>query len=49
MIDNHTWKQFSRDQARRERLRYIRLGVIVPACFMQPTSLVKTEEGWVIP
>jgi len=45
----YVWKRFRLDQARRERPRLIRLGVITPVEQIKPTMLYKNDQmpsGW---
>ena len=44
-IPENVWKAAESVMARRERLRYIREGRIVPAHKMQPQMMVKDENG----
>lgn len=42
---DNCFRMMERELVRRERLRLIRSGVIIPAYRMQPTPLVKNEQG----
>lgn len=44
-ITEYDWKRFHAAQARRERLRLIRLGRIIPADRMRPQLMVKNGAG----
>lgn len=40
------FRRFERAQARNERARYVRKGIIVPSPPGQPTLMVKDGENW---
>ena len=45
-MNEYIWKRAERDQARRERIRLIRLGRIRHVSLIAPQLMIRTDNGW---